>query len=518
MGHDVYIYTANEKPFLPGGPHMPRHTLARRIGYGGAAFATEIAASLGNALVNVNGAALAGAYGANAADAGWLLAAYVAPAICATLFIVRARQQFGIEPVTQIVLLIYAGAVLMQFVAPGFASALLTRAACGLTTAGLTEYTIYNMLQIFPPLKRPIGIVLAFGILQLSVPLARLFPVELLTTGAGHGLSFIELALALGTFAVVTFHPVPQTVRARVFRPLDFLTLLLFAPAIFLVCCVLAEGRALWWTDTPWLGWALMAAIPLLVGALYIEGQRSSPLLIIRWLTARDIIRFGMVALLVRFALAEQTFGAVGLLTAGGLNNDQLRGLFMGVLLAMIAGSTMGIFLLTPDRQASAVFCAALFILTGALLDSSASNLTKPAQLYLSQSLIGFGAALFLGPVLIFGFQRMIKHGPDAFISFVVLFSMTQNIGALLGAAALGSYQTIQARRHASDLTSHLLAGDPQVAARSNLPAIIARESNVLAFNDVFLIVACLAALTALFMAYRVFLYHRQIRLQEVKS
>lgn len=517
MGHDAYIYAPHERPFLPGGPHMPRHTPARRAGYAITALVTGIAATLGNALVSVNSVAMAGAYGANAADAGWLLAAYVAPAVCASLFIVRARQHFGIERVTQTVLLLYAAAVILQFCIPGFTGALIARAAGGVTTSGLTEYTIYNLLQVFPLKKRPVGIVLAFGILQLSIPLARLFPVEMLTFDGGHGLSFIELGLGLCTFAVVTFLPVPPTLQRPTIRPLDFLTLALFAPAIFLICSVLVEGRVLWWTDTPWLGWALMAAIPLLFAAIYVEAKRNAPLLILKWITTRDIVRFGVVALLIRFALAEQTFGTVGLLTAGGLNNDQLRGLFACVLVVMILGSAVGTLLLTPGRQPIAVLCAALLIMAGALLDSFASNLTRPAQLYFSQSLIAFGAALFLGPILIFGFQRMIKHGTEAFISFVILFSMTQNVGSLFGAAVLGSYQTLQARRHWFDLTSHLFAGNPLLAGRTNLPAVLVHESNILAFNDVFRLVACLAAAIALFMAYRVFTYQRQARFQEVK-
>ncbi len=518
MANDPYVYAPHEKPFLPGGPHTPRHSPVRRWGYVAAALISGTAASLGNALVSVNSGALAGAYGVDVADAGWLLAAYVSMAVCANLLLVRARQQFGITPVTQALLLTYIAAVILQFVMPGFATALLVRAICGLTTAGLIGLTIYNMLQVFPPQNRPMGLVLAFGIPQLGVPLARLIPVEILTIGGGHGLSYIELGLGLIAFAAATLHPVPPTVKSAAFQSLDFVTMTLFVPAIVLLCSVMAEGRVLWWADTPWLGWALMLAIPLLVAAIWLEGQRARPLLVVRWVTTGDVIRFGVVALLIRFALAEQTFGAVGLLSAGGLNNDQLHVLFTCVLVAMICGSVASAFMLKPGRMPVAILAATLFILVGSLLDSTASNLTRPTQLFVSQSLIGLGAALFIGPAMIFGFQRMVKHGPEAFITFVVLFGMTQNLGSLLGAAVLGSYQTVQARSHWLDLGSHLLASDPLVAARTNLGPVLTRESNIASFNDVFRLVAGLAGLIALFMIYRIFQYRRQVRLQEVRQ
>jgi hypothetical protein len=89
----------------------------------------------------------------------------------------------------------------------------------------------------------------------------------------------------------------------------------------------------------------------------------------------------------------------------------------------------------------------------------------------------------------------------------------------------LGSYQVIAARAHAASLTEHLIAADPQVAARlqngvvvlSNVlgdPALrgaqgagllgqaLATQANTLAFNDVFRLVAILALGTALYIAY----------------
>jgi hypothetical protein len=116
----------------------------------------------------------------------------------------------------------------------------------------------------------------------------------------------------------------------------------------------------------------------------------------------------------------------------------------------------------------------------------------------------------------------MLERGPAYFVSLVVVFSSTQNIGGLAGSALLGSYQAIAARSHLSALAEHAVGADPQVVARIQtgtqmlagaitdssrraaqgaalLAQSAAREATVLAFSDVFRFVAMLALATALF-------------------
>src|SRR4029453_6693351 len=103
-----------------------------------------------------------------------------------------------------------------------------------------------------------------------------------------------------------------RSARAKALEPLDLLPIGLAIPAMLLLCGVLSLGRFVWWTDTPWLGWALAAAGPPFVAAVLIEHNRARPLLQTRWIGTLDIVRFIAVALLVRLALAEQTYGSTG--------------------------------------------------------------------------------------------------------------------------------------------------------------------------------------------------------------
>jgi hypothetical protein len=287
----------------------------------------------------------------------------------------------------------------------------------------------------------------------------------------------------------------------------------------------------LWWSDTPLLGKMLMASVILVGAGCILEANRERPLIHLRWLTTFNIMRFIAIALLMRLALAEQTFGSVGLLSASALNNDQLHVLFACVALSMLAGIVVAALTLRESTLPYQVLVAALCIGASALLDSHANNLTRPEQLYASQSLIGFGTTLFIGPALVYGFLQMLRKGSDHFITLVVVFSITQNIGAIAGSAFMGTYQTERVHVHTNDLAEQLVAANPQVATRlgagaSSISPVIqdpglqaaqggsllgqsmAREATVLAFNDVFGLLARLAGGTAALVALSV-LYRR---------
>jgi hypothetical protein len=519
-----YEFSPQERPFTPGSPYSPTHTAWRRTAYAGVALLAGAGATFPSALTSVNVGSISGSLGAYAAEASWLPAIYFAANASANLTLIKARAQFGIPAVTQTFLIIFAAAALLELVHPTLVTAVLARACNGMAAAGLVTLAVYYLMQIFPPNLRPVGLVIGLGLSQLGTPLARLVPVDLLGADRWFGMHLLELAVPLGLLAATLAVPLPPSERVRTFRGLDLVTIGLTVPAIFLVCGVLGLGRVVWWTDAPWLGWMLAGAVPLFALAWLVETNRTRPLLQFGWLGTQDILRFGAVALIVRLALAEQTFGAVGLVTSGGLTNDQLRTLFAWVLAAMLAGIAAAALTLSERRLPWQVMVAALFIALGAWLDSGANNLTRPPQLYLSQALIGFGTTLFIGPALLYGLIRMLKRGPDHLVSIVVLFGVTQNVGALTGSAILGSYQTIQARAHAVALSADLAGADPSVATRlaagagafagtitdpaqraaqgaGLLGRAMTQEASILAFDDAFRLVAVLSLATAVYIS-----------------
>lgn len=518
-----YAFAPHERPMFPGSPYSPSHTVRRRLLYLATGVIIGASSTFANALSSVNIGQIAGSAGLDVAEASLLPAVYYAMNATANLTLIKARAQFGIPQVTGAALSVYAVAGLLQLAVPGLTSAIIVRATNGVAAASLITLSMYYLLQAFPPKFRPLGLVIGMGVPQLGTPLARTIPVDVLAQDGWHGMHLIEIGIALGILALVLAVRLPPSDRSRAFEPLDLVTIGLALGGYLLLCQVLNLGRLYWWTDAPWLGETLAFAILLLAAAAIVESSRTHPLVRLSWVGSWGIMRFAAVALFLRMTLAEQTFGSVGLLTAGGLTNDQLGHLFALVILAMIAGIAVAALTLSEERIPWQVMTASLLIALGAWLDSGSTSLTRPPELYVSQMLIGFGTTLFIGPALVYGIARMLARGGDYLISFVVLFSTTQNVGGLMGSALLGTLQTSWARNASQVLAGDMLASDPQVAGRlatggaafgstivdPSIRAVesgrllgqaVARQAAVIGFNDTFRFVAFLALGTAGFL------------------
>jgi len=509
---------------FPGSPYAPLHPPGRRVGFAIIGILLGALVNLGNGLVIANVPILAGAGGDYVDPTALLPGIYIAFNASANLVLVKGRAQFGIPRVTLSLLSATALAALLLFLVPGLAAAIALSAVSGMTAAALTTLSVYYAMQSMPAKVKPLGLIIGISAVQLGTPLARLIPVDLLALGGWQTLGLIEMAIALTAFAFIYSYPLPPSDRAKAFEPLDLITFSLFLSANLLLCCVLAEGRLLWWSDTPWIGWALAGCIPLYAAALAIESSRANPLLRLAWFGTRTMLLFAAVAVVVRFALAEQSYGSIGLLTVAGLDNDQFHSLFRWILFAQIIGALVAIMTAGEKRPPFQVLAASLIIGLGAWLDTGSTNMTRPDNLFLSQSLIAFGTTLFIGPALMFGAIQMLKRGADHLVSLVVLFSMTQNIGGLVGSALLGSYQVVRAKFHASILAEGLLAGDPLVTDRIQQGAAalagavvdptqrvaqgggllgnaLAREAAILGFNDAFWLIVIVSMSAAILIA-----------------
>ena len=528
-----YTFSPEEKPLFPGSPYFARHTLRNRLLYAVSAAVMALGSGLGNGMITANLTSISGEMGLYVAEANILLAVYVAFNATANLMLVKARMQFGIPATMHVVLGALMVAQVVQLLHPTMGTAILVRAVSGLASGGLTTLSLYNIFQVFPLKARPIAAVVGFSLPQLAVPLARMFPLSAIAPMGWQGLHLVEFALALGAWAMLSLMPLPPVVRGKVFEPLDAVTVTLTISSMLLICTVCALGRFYWWTDAAWLGWALAAAIPLLATALFIEDRRERPLLWVRWFGTKEIVFFILVAVVVRLALAEQTYAAIGLLTLGGLTSDQLHPLFAIVMVAMAAGIATVALTLRPERVVKTMMVAAIIIGLGAWLDTHSTSLTRPPELYLSQALLGFGTTLFLGPALLFGIGQIITRGPNYLVSFIVLFSTTQNVGGLAGSALLGTIQVARARVHSERMAEALSVGDPAVIDRLGIyssllqsrvvdPATLRAQANgllgqalnaqanVLAFNDAFWVVTILAFGIASFIAFVTLLEKRK--------
>lgn len=512
-------WAPDEKPMLPGSPSTPAHTTKLRLAYLAVGILVTITGGLGNALVAVNLINLQGVLGAYQTETAWLPAAYVMANASMNLLLVKFRQQFGLRLFTECFLVLYALVTLAHLFVNDLGSAIAVRAAHGMLAAAVSPLGLYYTLQGFKKEWRLKGIAISLGTAQLALPLAYIFSGDLLRIAEWRGLYMFELGLALVSLGAVLLLKLPPGDRIKAFRPTDFVTFSLFAPGMALLCMVLTFGRIFWWTEQAWIGVALAVSIFLLAAAMCVEHNRANPLLNLRWLTNRKILRVALSLLLVRIVLSEQSVGAVGFLRAVGLDNNQMQSLFLCVLAATVAGIVVSALTVDVKHLMAPQVIALVLMALGAWMDAHANNQTRAEQMYLSQSLLAFGGTLFIGPSLISMIVTVIGN-PGALISFSVLFGLTQNLGGLIGSALVGTFQIAREKFHSSTIVEGLSLLDPLVASRvqsgaaaagqlladpaartrqslASLAASATREANILAYNDVFLMIALIAAVSA---------------------
>ncbi|WP_024689816.1 MFS transporter [Pseudomonas tremae] len=518
-------WAAHERPTMPGSPSTPLHSDARRWAFALVGVIIALTGGLGNALVIANLPYLQGALGATSQDIAWLPAAYIMTNVSMNLLLVKFRQQFGLRAFTELFLVLYALVTLAHLFVNDIDSAIAVRAAHGMVGAALSTLGLYYMIQAFPQKWRLKALVLGIGTAQLATPLARLVSEDLLQIAQWRGLYLFELGMALLSLGCVLMLKLPPGDRFKAFEKLDFLTFGLLSTGFALLCAVLSLGRIEWWLEESWVGVASAASIALICAGLAIEHNRCNPLLITRWLGSGAILRLGLAVILFRVVLSEQSVGAVGFLQALNMGSQQLHTLYLVMLLGSVAGLAVSALTINPAHLIKPLLISLAMMAMGAWMDSHSTNLTRQSNMYLSQFLLAFGGTFFLGPTLVLGISGVLAN-PRNMVSFSVLFGITQNIGGLIGAAALGTFQVVREKFHSSHIVEHLTLIDPLVQARlqsysASYSSVIAdpslrniqgiramataatREANVLAYNDVFMLIALIAVLTMIWISLR---------------
>ncbi|MFN7126518.1 MAG: MFS transporter [Allorhizobium sp.] len=494
-----------------------------------------ITQGLGMNIVNANLFQLQGEFSATAAEAAWLSAAYMAPYATLSIALFKVRTQYGLRPFAEWSILLFVAASALNLFVNDLHSALVVRFISGCAAAPISTLGFMYVLEAFP-LQRKLtqGLNIALLGTLLSAPLARMISPGLLELDGWHALYTLEVGLALVSMAIIFALPLTPPPRAKVIERIDIASYLLMAIGIGCLAVFLTLGRLYWWFETWWLGALLVAAILFLSMTALIESRRTNPMLDFRWIFSKDNLHMAAVLLVFRAVSSEQSSTAVSFFQQIGLLNDQQFVLWALVLLASVGGALLCMALMSSRYVETAHVIALSLIAGGAYLDSLATNLTRPEQMYLSQGMIAFGAAMFLPPVMAKGFASALQKGPAYIVNFIVIFLFTQITGALLTTAALGTFVTIREKFHSSVLVENILLTRPEVAQRVSqlagayrkvitdptilnaegltlLSQQVTREAYVLAYTDTFLLISLVT--TAALIVLLVHLAWRRIRI-----
>lgn len=502
---------------IPGSPSTPDMPASRRLAFGLTGLLLGVTGGMGTAILSANLPVIQGAMGLDVRQGAWLAAVYAMFNISMNLLLIKYRQQFGLTSFTKVFLGLYAVATLSHLFIDGYVGTLIVRAVSGVAGAAMGALAVMYMMQCLPPkmhFKLP-ALLLGLGTTQLAGPIIWIVSPELLDVGGWRSLFVLQSGLALACLAAVQLLRLPPGIRIHVFEWRDAITMVLLGAGLALLVAVAAVGRVDWWMEAPWVGWALAGTVALLAAGAVHEHYRAHPIIDTRWIFSLGFLNFALSIMLARVLLTEQPFGVTGLMQTVGLGPDQTQQLYAVVLAAVVAGVLIGAFSLMISNKFLPVqlLLALILISVAAFMDAGATADTRPASLFLSQGLMGFAGALFMGSALVLGLGHLIARGLGSVITFAMMFGVTQMVGGMAGGAALATLQTIRAQHHAAYLAEGVVASDPATAQAlqmyggayastisdpalrsaqgvSTLAQQLIQQANILAFNDVFRVIA----------------------------
>jgi len=489
-----------------------------RLLYAVASLTAAVMQGLGTSLISLNLAQIAGPLEATQNEASWLMAAYLFPNVSLGIFLFKVRTQYGLRNFCEIAIIPYVLISLAHLWVNDLSVGLALRFFAGAAAAPVSSVAFLYMLEIFPPEKKlNLGLCGALIGLSLSTPIAGLVSPSLLDINDLQSLYLLEFGLALITFGFIYALPLTSPPRSKVIQPMDFLSYSLLAVCMGCLAIVFTMGRLYWWLEADWLGWLMIVAIVTGCLMAIIELNRKNNLIDIRWITSWEIVHFAGVLLIFRMLLTEQSTGAINLFKQLGLFNEQLTGLYWIILVGSVASGLFCAMIMKPGREWLIHLCALVVMAIGSFMDSHATVLTRPEQMYVSQALVAFGSGLFLPPAMAVGFAAAIKKGLPYIMSFLAVFMFTQKVGAFIGSALFGTFVTWREQYHSMILTSRLLPTDPLVATRlqqyigsynrttadvtqrtiqgtSLFAKQVQQQAYVLAYNDAFFVIFIVAA------------------------
>ncbi|NTF07029.1 MFS transporter [Agrobacterium rubi] len=517
--HDEPEDVAEKVPETPATPAPPpEKSFSGKLLYIFAGLCFFVTQGMGMNIVMANIYQLQGEFSATVAEVAWLSAAYMAPYATFSIALFKIRQQYGLRPFAEISIICFVLASCLNLFVTDLHSAIVVRFVSGMAAAPLSSLGFLYILEAFPVQRKlTLGLSIALTGTLLSSPLARILSPDLLQIDGWQALYSMEVGLSLAVLPIIYLLPLTPPPRAKVIERIDILSYLLFAGGLGCLAVFLTLGRFYWWFETWWLGVLLACSVALLTIMTIIELPRKNPMLDLRWIFSKTNLHLIAILLIYRAVSSEQSSTAVGLYQQLGILNEQTMGLYALIILATVLGGALCAVLMLTKYVDTAHVIALTLIALGAYMDSTSTNLVRPEQMYLSQAMIAFGAAMFLPPVMAKGFGAALAKGPPYLVNFITIFLFTQITGSMLTTGILGSFVTLREKFHSNILVESILLQNPQVAQRvsqlsagyshvitdaallkaeglSLLGAQVTREAYILAYNDTFLLISVCAA------------------------
>ncbi|WP_455474019.1 MFS transporter [Bartonella sp. B30(2025)] len=434
-----------------------------------ASFILQWAYGLGANIVQSNIIQLTGDFHATITETIWLVAVYMAPNVSVAIMLIKIRYHFGLRAFAELSILGFVLVCILQLFVTDLRSALIIRFFAGIAAAPLASLALLYMMEAFAPAKKfTIGLSLNYMNANLAAPLSHLISPKLMENGGFFSLSALEMGLVLISLGCIFALPLTPVKRNKVIVTLDWVSYGLIALGLGLNAIIMSVGTLYWWYEAPWIGWGFVLVILCLMIATILELNREKPLIDFRWLFSKEMVQPVLILLAFRVLLLEDSNLVSEFFNLFGLLNSETAPMYLAVTLGTLLGGGICVFFLREGREDYFYLISLSCLAFGAYLDSYVSQLTRPADMMLSQGLIGFGYAVFLPAALFKGFVISSERGPRYVLSFITIFLLTQMTGGLMSSAFFGSLQLFFAYMHFEHLTQNIVVTDPLILGEMN--------------------------------------------------
>lgn len=502
-------WTPEEKPTLPGSPPNIAHSYPKRLVYFTIGIFVAICGGLSNGFISANLPQIQGEYGLTPSQVVWLPAVFVIGNLSSNLLLFKARQQYGLRWFTELFLLAYMLLMFIHIFVQNYPMVLLVRGVSGFVGAPLSSLGMYYVMQAFTNKYRIQSLFIGFGVSQLAMPLAWLLSPHLVNVNDWSRLYTFEFGLAVCCYAMVVAVKLPRTLLIEAFEKKDIITFMLLTPGIALLCGVMVQGTILWWTNSVTLAYMLIGAWAFLLLGFGFEHYRKNPLIMTRWLGSWGLIRFIIGGSLLRMIMSEQSFAVSNFLKLQGVMAEQLVGFYTVVFFGILSGTIASAVTFSREHMILPLIVAVILVFAAGMYDANMlTSDVKPENFYISQFVVAFASALFMGSLLLIGFGLMMKQSANHIVTFIILFGATQSFGGLGGSAFYSTLQQQRTQYHKQAILQQMDTTDATVTqrlkqyqggfkttlndatlveqqAQQSLNQIVTREAQIKAYGDV---------------------------------
>lgn len=434
--------------------------MAQALAYLGAAVMLALSQGLGQGFVSSNIPQFAGDLGITTTQASWLMAAYMIPRASLPLLLIKVRTQYGLRRFAEIGIIAYVAVAFASVWINDFRSAVIVQTLSGAAAAPLSTLAFMYMLEpLSPEWKMRLGLPAAMALLMSGPTLARVVSPALIGDGGLSAIHLTALGMAMMSLMLVFRLPLRPVPHQKVIQALDFLSCALICFGFAGLTIGFVMGPIHYWTSEPWIGALLAVSVGALAVVVAIELNRKAPLLDIRWLASPAMLHLTATLFLFRLILSEQSTGAPRMFQMLGVAPSQMTGMFAVIVAASLLGGLACVAWMRPNRVPILHLVALLLIAAGAWMDSRGTLDTRPAQMIVSQALIGFAGMLFLPPAMMAGLLQALARGPQYLLSFVIVFISTQSLGGVLGSGLFTTFINHRQAVHYAALTDQLAIG-----------------------------------------------------------